>query len=106
MAAKRMRLSSFRQLWLYERTKTMLGHLTHLGDTSEQHAPLVYGGTRVPTRSQHKPWLVFFNHRGWIVHKQSIFLPGSPLEAIPAAFHFIEGYAGGVPLIASTWPAR
>jgi hypothetical protein len=51
-----------------------------------------YGGTQVPTRSQHKPWLVFCNHRGWIVHKQSIFLPGSPLEAIPAAFHFVEGW--------------
>jgi hypothetical protein len=37
-----MGLSSFRRLWLYDRTKTMLGHLTHLGDTSQQHAPLVF----------------------------------------------------------------
>ena len=32
---------AFEQLWLYDRAKTMLGHLTHLGDTSQQHAPLV-----------------------------------------------------------------
>jgi hypothetical protein len=70
----------------------MLGHLTHLGDTNQQHAALVLRRNPVPTRSQHKPWLVFCNHRGWIVHKQSIFLPGSPLEAIPAAFYFIEGW--------------
>jgi hypothetical protein len=66
----------------------MLGHLTHLGDTSQQHAPLVLWRNPVPTRAQHNPWLVFYNHRGWIVLKQSILLPGSPLEAIPAAFHF------------------
>jgi hypothetical protein len=38
-----MRLSNFRQLWLYDRAKTMSGHLTHLGETNRQHAAVVLG---------------------------------------------------------------
>jgi hypothetical protein len=70
MAAKRMRDSSLQQLWLYDRTKTMSGHLTHLGDTSEQHAPLVFWRNPGSDWPQALALASLCDHRGWLVHKQ------------------------------------
>jgi hypothetical protein len=50
-----------------------------------------YWGISVLTRRPRPAWLDFATDRGWRIHKQSIFLPGPPLEAIPAAFSFSAG---------------
>jgi hypothetical protein len=56
-----------------------------LGEADPQHPPLVIG--RNPgSDSQFAGVLAsLYKDRGWRIHKQSIFLPGRPLEAISAA---------------------
>jgi hypothetical protein len=83
-----------------------------LGETSLQHPALVLAWNLDSDSLQARAFATVCKDRGWLVHKQSIFLPGRPLEAISAAIsfsldiNFFGRYPGGVPLISSTWPAR
>jgi hypothetical protein len=87
MAAKRMLIlnSSFRQVTSYNLQDRCYDDLPHLGEAGPQHPPLVIGWNP-GSDSQFAGVLAnLYEDRGWRIHKQSIFLPGRPLEAISAA---------------------
>jgi hypothetical protein len=103
--------SSFRELTPCNLQEGCYGDLPHLGETRPPHSALVLRwnpGFRSPFAGV---FVSVYKHRGWLIHKQSIFFPGGRWKQFqrPIIFRRIicrQRYPGGVPLISSTWPAR